>query len=41
MNGICPNFSDPKIAEDFNKLVIIVGEDPAYYLWDKYLGDFN
>ena len=41
MNGICPNFSDPKITEEFNKLVILVGEDPAYFLWDKYLGDFN
>jgi hypothetical protein len=32
---ICPNFADPKIKKDFYSLSNIVGEDFAYYLWDK------
>ena len=32
---ICPNFSNPQIRKDFFSLASIVGEDFAYYLWDK------
>ena len=32
---ICPNLSDPNIKREFDKLTNIVGEDFAYYLWDK------
>lgn len=35
---ICPNFSNPSIRKDFYNLVGIVGEDFAYYLWDKNNG---
>ena len=35
---ICPNFSNPQIRKDFYSLVGIVGEDFAYYLWDKNNG---
>ena len=33
-NTFCPNFSDPKIKQEFEELVNVVGENAAYYLWD-------
>jgi len=35
---ICPNLSDPNIRKQFNDLSQIVGEDFAYFLWDKNNG---
>lgn len=35
---ICPNLSDPNVKREFDKLTNIVGEDFAYYLWDKNNG---
>lgn len=35
---ICPNFNNPQVREDFYNLVNVVGEDFAYYLWNKNSG---
>jgi hypothetical protein len=35
---ICPNLSDPTINKQFNDLIEFVGEDFAYYVWDKNNG---
>ena len=32
---ICPNFSNPQISKQFYDLAGVVGEDFAYFLWDK------
>ena len=32
---ICPNFSNPQINKQFYDLANVVGEDFAYFLWDK------
>lgn len=37
-NTFCPNFSDPKIKQEFEELVNVVGENAAYYLWDQNNG---
>tara|TARA_R110002074_G_scaffold104413_2_gene225450 strand:- start:4108 stop:15231 length:11124 start_codon:yes stop_codon:yes gene_type:complete len=34
----CPNFSNPKVKQEFGKLTKKHGENLAYYLWDKYQG---
>lgn len=34
----CPNFSLPTVKQEFNTLSNIVGEDYAYYLWNKNKG---
>jgi hypothetical protein len=34
----CPNFSLPQTKQDFTQLSNIVGEDYAYYLWNKNKG---
>lgn len=35
----CPNLSDPQVKEDFNSLVSKLGENLAYYQWNKHLGN--
>jgi hypothetical protein len=35
---ICPNLTNSTIRKQFNNLVDVVGEDFAYYLWDKNNG---
>lgn len=35
---ICPNLTNSTIRKQFNSLVDVVGEDFAYYLWDKNNG---
>lgn len=37
-NTFCPNFSDPKVRQEFDELVEAVGENAAYYLWDQNNG---
>lgn len=37
----CPNFSNKEVKADFKQLTDKVGEDIAYYLWDKYAGDMD
>lgn len=38
MNPFCPNLSDPQIKQEFEELIDAVGENKAYYLWDKNQG---
>ena len=38
MNAFCPNLSDPQIKQEFTELVQAVGEDAAYFLWNKNNG---
>ena len=35
MNRFCPNLSNPQVKQEFAELVQAVGEDAAYFLWDK------
>lgn len=37
-NTFCPNFSDPKVKQEFDELIDAVGENAAYYLWDQNNG---
>lgn len=41
MAAFCPNFSNKQVKREFNQLVETVGENIAYYLWDKYEGGYN
>ena len=47
MKYYCPNFNIPEVKKDFNLMSSIVGEDYAYYLWNKnnglpiYLSEVN
>ena len=34
----CPNFNIPSVRQEFEELTSIVGEDYAYYLWNKNKG---
>lgn len=38
MNAFCPNLSNPQVKQEFAELVQAVGEDAAYFLWDKNNG---
>lgn len=38
MNRFCPNLSNPQVKQEFTELVQAVGEDAAYFLWDKNNG---
>lgn len=38
MNAFCPNLSNNQIRQEFAELVQAVGEDAAYFLWDKNNG---
>lgn len=35
---MCPNFSNPKIRQEFDELTSMFGEDMAYLLWDRNNG---
>ena len=37
----CPNFSNKEVRKDFDSLTKKVGENIAYFLWDKYEGDIG
>ena len=41
MSVFCPNFSNKKVAEQFEDLINRVGENKTYYLWNKYEGDYE
>lgn len=41
MTPFCPNFSNEQVKQEFDELTNLVGEDLAYYLWDKYEGDYT
>jgi len=41
MSTFCPNLSNKQVRQDFNQLKSIVGENTAYYLWNKYEGDMS
>lgn len=41
MTPFCPNFSNEQVKQAFDELTNLVGEDLAYYLWDKYEGDYT
>lgn len=38
MNKYCPNLSNPQVKQEFSELVQAVGENEAYFLWDKNNG---
>lgn len=38
MNAFCPNLSNKQIKQEFEELINAVGEDAAYYLWNKNNG---
>ena len=38
MNAFCPNLSNPQVKQEFEELVQVVGEDAAYFLWNKNNG---
>lgn len=38
MNRFCPNLSNPQVKQEFSELVQAVGENEAYFLWDKNNG---
>lgn len=40
MSTFCPNFSNKQVKQEFQNLEDYVGENLAYYLWDKYEGDY-
>lgn len=40
MTPFCPNFSNKQVKKEFETLEDMVGENQAYYLWDKYEGDY-
>lgn len=37
---ICPNLKDPKVKEQFQKLIDTIGEPMAYFVWNKNGGWF-
>ena len=41
MTPFCPNFSNKQVKKEFETLEDMVGENQAYYLWDKYEGGFS
>ena len=41
MNAYCPNFSWPEVKQQFDDIKGVVGEDLAYYLWDKHKGNYD
>lgn len=41
MSAFCPNLSNKQVRSEFESLKSQVGTDLAYYLWDKYEGDFE
>ena len=41
LQNFCPNFSDNEVRQQFDELQRIVGEDAAYYLWDKHEGNYD
>lgn len=41
MSTFCPNLRNPQVKQDFNQLIDMVGENVAYYLWNKYEGDMS
>lgn len=41
MSAFCPNLSNKQVKRDFTQLKDMVGNDLAYYLWDKYEGDMS
>ena len=41
MSTFCPNLRNPQVKQDFNQLIDMVGENIAYYLWNKYEGDMS
>lgn len=38
MNRFCPDLSNPQVKQEFSELVQAVGENEAYFLWDKNNG---
>lgn len=41
MSAFCPNFALKGVRQQFDDIKRIVGEDLAYFLWDKYEGNFD
>lgn len=39
--AFCPNLADPGVEQEFNLLKTQVGEDLAYWLWNRFKGDFS
>ena len=36
--NICPNLSNPKVKQEFDELVSVLGENTAYYVWNENNG---
>lgn len=41
MSAFCPNFSNKQVKQEFDDLTNAVGENAAYYLWNKHEGDYE
>lgn len=41
MEYFCPNFSNPDVKRDFDNLASLVGENRAYFLWNKHVGNYE
>ena len=39
MQAFCPNLNNKNIKKEFEELVDALGEDLAYYIWDKTEGE--
>ena len=38
--SFCPNLSNKQVKQEFDSIVDAVGNNIAYYLWNKYEGDY-
>ena len=38
--SFCPNLSNKQVKQEFDSIVDAVGNNMAYYLWNKYEGDY-
>lgn len=39
--SFCPNLSNKQVKQEFDSIVDAVGKNMAYYLWNKYEGDYS
>lgn len=41
MSAFCPNLSNKQVKQEFDELTNAVGENAAYYLWNKHEGNYE
>ena len=39
--SFCPNLSNKQVKTEFDSIVEAVGENMAYYLWNKHEGNYS